>query len=205
MNNQKGDCRKFFTSDLQLHFYHKKICEYTNRGMFTDAEHHSEWLIDLINSQAPKGSVVYHLGDMVFSSDPKVVEDFLSKLHCQVFAIKGNHDSQKTWNKVQSNKLIAFKHYEEIKIGGKDACLFHFPIAVWHKQHYGSMMLHGHSHGSFQGQGKCLDVGLDSAYNVFGQHKLFTEDDIIEFMSKREMVVSDHHEVRGDQTKNTDQ
>lgn len=186
---------KFFSSDW--HHLHKKIAQYTRRGLFTDAEHHSEWLIDLINSQAPKGSIVYHLGDLAFTSDHKMIEDFLNKLNCQVVAIKGNHDSRKTWNRVKSNRLIAFKDYDEIKLkNGKEACLFHFPIAVWHKQHYGSYMLHGHSHGSFQGQGKCLDVGLDSSYNIYGQHKLFTEDDIIEFMDGREMVVSDHHKQR---------
>lgn len=185
---------KFFSSDW--HHLHKKICEYTDRGLFTDTEHHSQWLVDLINSQTKPGDTVYHLGDMVFSSDPKVIEDFLGRLHCQVFAIKGNHDSRKTWSKVQSNRLIAFKDYDEIKVEGKDTCLFHFPLAVWHKQHYGSYMLHGHSHGSFQGSGKSLDVGLDSAYNILGEHKLFTEDNITEFMSQRAVVVSDHHKTR---------
>lgn len=188
---------KFFSSDW--HHLHKKISTYTQRGLFTDAEHHSEWLIDLINSQAPKGSIVYHLGDLAFTSDPKMIEDFLSKLNCQLFAIKGNHDSRKTWGRVQSNKLIAFKDYEEIKLkNGKEACLFHFPIAVWHKQHHGSAMLHGHNHGSYQGDGKILDCGLDSAYNILGRHRMFTEDDIIDFMENRELVVNDHHQKRED-------
>lgn len=186
---------KFFTSDL--HFYHKKICEYTNRGLFTNQQKHEQWLLDIISLQVKPGDTIYHLGDFAFTSDHGLIEAILSNFGCQVVAIKGNHDSRKTWGRVKSNRLISFKDYDEIKLkNGKEACLFHFPITVWHKQHYGSYMLHGHSHGSFQGQGKCLDVGLDSAYNILGSHRMFTEDDIVEFMENREMVVSDHHKQR---------
>ena len=185
---------KYFTSDL--HFYHKRICELTNRGLFTNPDDHTSWVLDIINKQVKPSDTLYHLGDMVFISDNRKIEDILSRINCQVVCIKGNHCSRKTWKKVQSNKLIAFKDYDEIKIGDKDAILFHFPISVWHKQHYGSLMIHGHCHGSFQGEGKILDVGLDNAYNLFGTHRLFTEQDILDSMAEREVVVKDHHEVR---------
>ena len=88
-------------------------------------------------------------------------------------------------------------HYEEIKIGDTPTVLFHFPIASWHKQNYGSIMLHGHSHGAFtEGKGKILDVGLDSSFNLYGNHKFFTEDNIIEYMKLREKKVVDHHAER---------
>ena len=73
--------------------------------------------------------------------------------------------------------------------------MMHFPIACWNQQGRGSYHIHGHSHGSYKANGKTLDVGLDNAYNLFGEHKLFTEEDIIEYMSKQEVYASDHHKI----------
>ena len=185
----------FFTSDL--HFFHKKICEYTNRNLFTTPEEHTDWVIDIINKQVNSQSTLYHLGDFAFSSDPKEIEAVLNRINCQVRCIKGNHCSSKTWKRVSSPRLQSFKDYEEIKLSnGKTACLFHFPMHVWHKQHYGSYHLHGHCHGSYQGQGKILDVGLDNAYNLLGVHRLFTEEEVISFMMHQDTITNDHHQVR---------
>ena len=86
--------------------------------------------------------------------------------------------------------------YEEIKISATPVCLFHFPIASWHKQGYGSLHLHGHCHGSYTtGKGKILDVGIDSAYNIKGKHEFFSEEDIANYMSHRELQTVDHHRV----------
>lgn len=54
-------------------------------------------------------------------------------------------------------------------------------------------MLYGHCHGQMQGQGKTLDVGIDSAYNVLGEHKLFSEEDVVTFMQQREIYIADSH------------
>lgn len=185
---------KYFTSDL--HFLHRKICEYTDRKLVTNPEQHTQWVLDIINKQVKPEDTLYSLGDFAFTSDPVVLEQLLDSINCKVFCIKGNHCNRKAWSKVPSRKAIAIRDYEEIKIEDKSVVLFHFPISVWHKQHYGSLMLHGHCHGSFQGEGKILDVGLDNAYNLFGEHRLFTEQDILDFMAKREVVVKDHHVER---------
>lgn len=59
----------------------------------------------------------------------------------------------------------------------------------------GKVSVTGNCHGSFQGQGKILDVGLDNAYKVLGEHRFFTENDIQDFMNQRDTVVQDHHKV----------
>ena len=57
--------------------------------------------------------------------------------------------------------------------------------------------MHGHCYGSLgSAKGKILDVGLDSAYNIFGEHRFFTEQDVIEYMQSRELPVADHHKDR---------
>lgn len=186
----------YFTSDL--HVGHKNIVKFTDRSLVTTQEQHDEWLRNLWNSQVSKGDFVYILGDISFAN-LDYTKDFLSSLNGQKFVIKGNHDNEKHLDYLrQSNTIVGWEHYKEIKVLGKDGtkystCLFHFAIASWHKQNYGSWHLHGHSHGSYQGDGLCLDVGIDSAYNILGEHRLFTAEDIENFMQNRQIVIKDIH------------
>ncbi len=185
----------YYTSDL--HIEHKRITEYTDRSLVVSQEDHTDWVIDLINSTVKPGDTLFNLGDFVFSKDPKEIVEIIERINCHVVCIKGNHDSNTTWKKVKTNKVISFQDYKEMKLkDGQHLCMFHFPMHVWHRQHYGSYHAHGHTHGSYQGQGRILDVGLDNSLNVFGEYKLFTEDDIIQFMSGREVISNDGHKVR---------
>jgi hypothetical protein len=60
----------------------------------------------------------------------------------------------------------------------------------------GKCHITGNSHGSYKvEQGKILDVGIDSAYNLYGEHKFFSEEDIIEYMSNRQIKTVDHHRI----------
>lgn len=181
---------KWFTSDL--HFSHKNIVKFTNRGKDTTQEEHDEWLIELWNSQVKNGDLVYHLGDFSFATK---INDFLSvlnRLNGTIHFIKGNHDREELFVKANVHWL----HYKEINLKGETykTVLFHFPIGSWHKQAKGSIHLHGHSHGNYlDSRGKMLDVGLDSAYNIFGKHKFFNEDEIVQLMREKQIYVSDHH------------
>lgn len=183
----------WFTSDL--HFHHKRITEFTARGQFTDPDNHTEWLIDLWNSQVQRGDTVWHLGDFSFSSRYSDWASVLHKLNGNINLIKGNHDDTKVMKSVQLSGLINnCCDYKEIKLAGTNAVLFHFPIESWNKQGYGSISLHGHCHGSLPDSGgKRLDVGLDNAWNIFSEHKFFSEDFVLEYMHDRSVKVSDHH------------
>lgn len=186
----------YFTSDL--HFAHKRIVEFTQRGVATTQEEHDDWLINLWNSQVLKGDLVYMLGDVSFAKID-YTREVLSQLNGQIIVIKGNHDREEDLERLKEENLIqSWKHYKEIKIVSKEGtkyptCLFHFPITSWHKQGYGSYHLYGHTHSNFQGDGLCLDVGIDNAYNVFGKHRLFSSKDIVNIMKNKEMVIKDHH------------
>lgn len=186
---------KIFTSDL--HHRHKRIVEITNRSVETTAELHDNWLVELWNSQVSKHDDVYHIGDLSFASRYEDIADFVRKLNGSINLIKGNHDQEKHLNKLKEDGLINnWWDYKEIKIQDTKVCLFHFPIAAWNQQGRGSWCLFGHSHGNFKDtKGKMLDVGLDSSYNLYGKHRFFTEDDIIEYMSKQSIYCSDHHKV----------
>jgi len=182
---------KYYTSDL--HAFHKNICKFTDRKLVTSVEDHESWLVSIWNNQVTDSDLVYILGDISFGKYTDTSE-FLSGLKGQKIVIKGNHDNEQHLNKLVSEKIIlTWKDYLELDIQGGKACCMHYPISSWNRQHYGSYMLHGHSHGMFQGQGKILDVGIDSSYNVFGEHKLFSEDDIVAFMQQKEIYIADSH------------
>lgn len=186
----------FFTSDL--HLFHKKICEFTDRKLVTTQEQHEEWLIKLWNKQVKDNDTVYILGDVSFGKHDETASA-LNQMNGRKIVIKGNHDDAKNLIRLQANLVIQEWHqYREIKILGTTTCLFHFPIGSWFKQAHGSWHLHGHSHGAYaDSRGKMLDVGIDSSYNIFGEHKLFTQEDIkIAMDSKAVYVADEHREVR---------
>lgn len=183
------------TSDL--HFWHRNICTYTDRNSVTTAESHDEWLIDLWNSTVNPGDIVYHLGDFCFNSRYEIIRDIVRKLNGQKHFIIGNHDKEENFKKLKADGLLHwYGHYKEIKIKDTKVVLSHFPFASWHRQHYGSWHLHGHCHASYQGEGKILDVGLDMAYKLTGEHRFFNEEMIEDFMNSREVISVDGHKVR---------
>lgn len=184
---------RWMTSDL--HFHHKNIVRFTNRGKDTTQELHDDWLIDLWNKQVSASDEIFHLGDFSFAKKYDEVAEIVSKLKGQKHFLKGNHDDRKILERLKTDGLICNWHdYKEIKFGDTTACLFHFPVGSWHKQGYGAIHLHGHCHGNYlDGKGKILDVGLDSAYNILGEHRFFAEQDVLQYMQGREIYLADHH------------
>lgn len=186
---------KFFTSDL--HFGHKNIVKFTERNRFTCAEEHTEWLISLWNTQVKPGDLVYHLGDFSFFKKYEDVHVVLNRLNGQKILLKGNHDSSDHLNQAKEDGLIVrWSHYEEIKIADTKVCLMHFPMASWNQQGRGSWHLHGHSHGNLREehkQGKILDVGLDNAYDLLGDHKFFSELQIKSLLQDKVVYIADRH------------
>lgn len=184
----------FFTSDL--HFYHRNIVQYTNRGVDTTQESHDEWLISLWNKQVTNQDTVYQLGDFCFNR--KKIEDFqkiTNRLNGNIICIKGNHCDRDVLKKSGKEWYDLKSKWFTLPSGEKQYIVMcHYALEIWERQHHGAFHLFGHSHGSFQPtHGKRVDVGLDNAYNLFGEHRFFTLDDIEKYMSTREVVVNDHH------------
>jgi calcineurin-like phosphoesterase family protein len=184
---------KIFTSDL--HHMHNRIVEFTNRGESTTQENHTQWLTDVWNKNVSSGDLVYHLGDFSFAKKYDDIALFMQKLNGQKIFIKGNHDKRENLDLMVKDGLIAaWYDYKEIKLQDIPTVLFHFPIASWHRQSHGAIHLHGHCHGNFKDyRGKMLDVGIDSAYNLYGEHKFITEDAVLEFMKEQSIYSADQH------------
>lgn len=185
----------FFTSDL--HFHHRNIVKFTNRGIDTTQENHDQWLIELWNSTVSKSDTVIHLGDFSFHKDANQTIYVLNQLNGQIHLLKGNHDYSDNFKKYASNKVTIHEYLEKtFDINGKKQkiVMFHFPIGSFHQQSRGSWHLHGHSHGNYMdSKGKMLDVGIDNAYNLYSQHKFFDLEMISEYMQTREVYISDNH------------
>lgn len=149
----------FFSSDE--HFSHANILKYCNRP-FKDAEAMDNEMIRAHNAIVQEGDLVYHLGDFTFK--PKnFAFNILRRLNGKHFFIRGNHDA---WNhqairselllevareNIGSDKLVGVEDYLELKLSGEHLVLFHFPMFTWHKNHRGSIHLHGH----------CVDMSTD--------------------------------------------
>lgn len=193
----------YFTSDT--HHKHKRICELTDRKNITTAENHENWLIDLINSRVTKDDQLYMLGDISFSRKYEEVESFYKRINAQKFVIKGNHDDRKILTKlVENGVIVAWYDYKEKTVTFEDKdyhlVMFHFPIASWHKQHFGSIHLHGHTHGSYQGEGKILDIGVDNSIKIFNEYKVFSLEDVVYFANQRDIYSPSHHQPSGEVT-----
>jgi calcineurin-like phosphoesterase family protein len=184
---------KIFTSDL--HHEHKRIVEFTNRGVDTTQERHTDWLVKVWNKNVTSGDLVYHLGDFSFAKNYDEIAFFVNALEGQKIFIKGNHDKREHLNQlVKDGYIQAWYDYKEIKLQDIPTVLFHFPIASWHRQSHGALHLHGHSHGNFKDyRGKMLDVGIDNMYNLYGEHKFITEDEVIAFMKEQSIYSADQH------------
>lgn len=83
----------------------------------------------------------------------------------------------------------------EIKFGKHSFYNCHCKHAIWPGSHKGVIHLYGHSHGHAEDWiiGKSMDVGLDNAYKLLGEYRPFSMEEIIQYMSSRDVHQKDHH------------
>lgn len=181
----------WFTSDT--HFNHANVIEYSSRP-FENLEAMTEAIVENWNRVVKPGDTVFHLGDFALSwgkRDKEMIDGLLTRLNGQKWLIIGNHDREEV---IRNPRWVSARHYHEIKIdvGGKHKqkiVLSHYPMRSWNNMHYGSWMLHGHSHGNLIDiGGKIVDVGVD----VWNFAPISAEA-LIEYMNRREVLVMDHH------------
>lgn len=122
-------------------------------------------IINNINNTVKPSDDLYILGDFCFG-DTKTTNMFLDKINCKnIYLIKGNHDG---FLKDYSNTKVNFKwvkQYYELKYNNYTFIMFHYPILVWNKKHYGSIHLYGHCHISEKGRQIPVDY-MKNSFNV---------------------------------------
>lgn len=162
---------KWFTSDL--HLRHRNIIEYCGRP-FKKAD--GQYDVDLMDKTLAinwdavvrPGDEVYVLGDICF--DPLYGFEWIRKRPGQKFLVWGNHDPSEKKAKDRAMLAKAFVKTGDImktKVGDQLIVMCHFPLLRWDRAHFGSWMLHGHTHNEldYPFTGKIQDVGVD-AWNM---------------------------------------
>lgn len=176
----------FFTSDT--HFGHTNVIKYSNRP-FAHTHEMDETIITNWNSVVKPNDIIYHLGDFSFSS-PAKTKDIVYALNGRKILIRGNHDKS-----LKSMVLDLFEevhYYHELNYNDNKIVMCHYPFEVWNKKHYGSICLHGHSHGTLKNKMyRRFDVGVDTN-NYFP----YSIDKIFEMANNQNIDVSDGHEER---------
>lgn len=155
----------FFTADT--HFGHGNIIKYANRPFLhkvggavgtPNILAHDNCIIDRCNEVVKRGDILYHLGDLAWSSYP--IEQYLSRLNTkEVHLIYGNHDKPKKL------KSLLFRSQQEIKsisVNGLLITLCHYPMRSWRNKGHGAYQLYGHCHNAMPGLGRQMDVGVDT-------------------------------------------
>lgn len=153
--------KAFFTSDT--HFFHKAM---VGMRKLESVEAMNNILIENWNSIVPNDGVVFLLGDVSFAGKTATMS-VLEQLHGQIHLIKGNHDRvggaegqlHKMYDSVQDYLEVDIETAPTVR---QRIVLSHYSHRVWNMHHYGTWHLFGHSHGSMEGIGKSMDVGVDT-------------------------------------------
>jgi calcineurin-like phosphoesterase family protein len=132
----------------------------TARGMLTEAEEcMSRRMIDIWNTKVSNDDLVIHLGDFSFYSKQRTME-LIDRLNGDLLWIRGNHDP------------VDLPHYDIFEMTahcGTKVVMCHYPMLSWNGMHHGSIMLHGHTHGSAKRASKRMDVGMDATGSLLSE------------------------------------
>jgi calcineurin-like phosphoesterase family protein len=126
----------FATADE--HYFHKNIIKYDGRP-FTSMEEMHDALISNHNSIVTKRDLTIHVGDFSFA-DKDETEKIIKRLNGQHIFVRGSHDY---WMK----KDPSYREIFEKKFNKEHLVFCHYAMKIWPRSHYGSWLIHGHSHG----------------------------------------------------------
>lgn len=156
----------------------------------------NEAIISNYNAVVGPDDIVYHLGDFAFEKDRSRLEWMLGRLNGSKHLIWGNHDNLLKSVKWKDHfytaadlRMITVPAESNNGID-QEIVMCHYAMRVWNKSHYGSWMLHGHSHGTLPDDPKILscDVGVD-CWNFTP----VSMEQLGERMKKKLWVPIDHH------------
>ena len=138
------------------------------------------------------------------------IRKYRNRINCKnIHLVLGNHDVLLAKNFIYSDGLNVQDLFNTVnirinkKIGKDHFIMDHYAMRTWDRAHYGSIMLHGHSHdnlipyekflqiaddntlfktGDFYKQ---MDVGLESAVFLKGEWRPFHINEIREIMQNK--------------------
>jgi calcineurin-like phosphoesterase family protein len=186
--------RIWFWADT--HFHHKAMITYCNRP-FRDVEEMNETLINNYNALVKPEDETYFLGDFSFGG-ANASEEIVKRLKGKKYLIRGNHDHKHVIKRItpyfiwvkdvyqltvqDTNTDAPDTHMSVYPHNNQMIWLSHYPHVTWPQEHYGTLHLHGHSHGGLPDDPtkRRLDVGVD-CFN----YKPVSYETIKELMAKK--------------------
>ena len=181
--------KTYFSADL--HFGHRNIIKYCKRP-FENEGHMDKVMIGQWNRTVGPKDTVYCLGDFTMLRDTGFDEvcKIIEQLNGYIKLIWGNHDHRKLWGRLPTkypDKIELLGPHIEINVDGHDFTLCHYAHQVWNRSHFGSFHLFGHTHGTLEGIGKSLDVGVDEKYKRFNNWAPFSVEEIVAIMETKQI------------------
>lgn len=147
----------YFTADT--HMGHDNIIKYCKRPFPSHVEMDEE-ILRRFNEVLRPGDVLYHLGDICFSTFSP--ENFLKRLNTkEVHLILGNHDPLPIPEYLRRGFRSA-REVHRVTVDKIPIDLFHYSQRTWRSKGRGGFHLFGHSHGTLPGLDRSLDVGVDT-------------------------------------------
>jgi len=187
------------TSDL--HLGHKNISGPSRSSWkdgyrdFQNEVQMTEVLIGEINKYVPHDGILLNLGDLQFTSH-KLIPENRARIAVKTWHhVLGNHDLSVT---KYSSCFTSVADMIELNYFGKMFILCHYPMRSWLGAGKGYYHLYGHEHDMFdrppnQPWGKSMDVGIDSAYRLFGEYRPFNIKEVISILDQRDILSLGHH------------
>lgn len=154
----------------------------------------SDIIINNINVHVGYDDMFFILGDVLFGNK-QYLPIILNRINCKnVYLILGNHD---TYIENNPDYIKLFKGvYDTVRleIDKKiNIILSHYAHRTWAGYHKGWIHLYGHSHGTLDGFGKSMDVGVDAIFNITNAYKPIDLYNVLKIMNKKEIVYPDRH------------
>jgi calcineurin-like phosphoesterase family protein len=180
--------KTWVTSDL--HWGHQNIMKFCpeSRARFrNDVAYMNEAMVKEWNALIGTADLVYILGDVAFLPAEKAVAT-VRRLNGVKILVEGNHDRKLLQDQDFRDCFAQIHKYLYINYNGTKVVMSHYPFLEWDQMHRGSVMLHGHMHGSITGMEKyrMQDVGIDATGMI-----AVSLDEVIAKALKRE--IKSHH------------
>lgn len=194
----------WFTADT--HYGHKNIVLGTSNWedktmcrKFDTLDEHNKAIVKGINDNVKKDDILYIIGDFAMGGRQNIYK-FRKQIICEnIHIIVGNHDHfihrnsiliDDSGQEIFAQDLFSSVNTEGFKFGKTyKFVMYHYALRTWRNSNLGSYHLYGHSHGELEKTpyGRSMDVGVDCAYNLYGQYRPFHMKEIINILETRKI------------------
>jgi len=178
--------KTYFTADT--HFDHMKLCMKPRRTRPFDMDEWNEMLLHQINTRVARADRLFILGDFAWKR-PGYWRQLIRCRH--VTLIIGNHDKEAKCRNVFGGSMYDTRVVKKV-CGSTQVFLSHYPHAHWPASHRGALHLYGHCHNLREAcldaiwpERRSMDVSPDTAFQLTGKWRPFSDDEIVERLSQR--------------------